>query len=141
MKDAISEVLETMFFMFVDFDGDCPGDHYSDCESFISLKNNKGRVDIAFKVREEFARMISANLLGLDELDVTQEDMEDTMKEFANMVGGNYKARFDVNNQWELGIPQFRNLTGTSGDPADAGLLFFCFGRSMGKVEWWNRAC
>ncbi len=135
MKDAISEVLETMFFVFVDFNGDSSEAQLAECESSISLYNSRERVDISFKAREEFARLISANLLGLDESDVGSDDLEDTMKEFANMVGGNYKARIDVRNQWDLGIPQFRLLGGQS-DLGGSGLVFSCYGRSMGEVDW-----
>lgn len=135
MKDAISEVLETMFFVFVDFSGDSSEVPPAECESSISLYNNRERVDISFKAREEFARLISANLLGLDENDVESDDLEDTMKEFANMVGGNYKARIDARNRWDLGIPRFRLLRGQT-DLNGTGLVFSCYGRSMGEVDW-----
>lgn len=135
MKDAISEVLETMFFVFVDFDEGLAVRQLGECESLVSLVNGEGTVDISLTASREFARMISANMLGVEEQEITSEDLEDTMKEFANMVGGNYKARVDINNQWELGIPRFRehgNAAGSSG----SGLVFSCYGRPMGEVNW-----
>lgn len=135
MKDAISEVLETMFFVFVDFDDGLTVRQLGECESRVSLVNGEGALDIFLMTSREFARMISANMLGVEEQEVTSEDLEDTMKEFANMVGGNYKARVDINNQWELGIPRFRQLDNAEGS-SGSGLVFSCYGRPMGEVGW-----
>jgi len=57
------------------------------------------------------------------------------MKEFANMVGGNFKVRIDSSNQWELGIPHFRLLAAAEGS-SGSGVVFSCFGRPMGEVIW-----
>jgi CheY-specific phosphatase CheX len=135
MKDAISEVLETMFFVYVDFGGDLSSKQFGDCESLVSLFNDAERVDISLRTSEEFARMISANLLGVEEGEVSQDDLEDTMKEFANMVGGNFKARIDSQNHWELGIPRFMTLTGLE-CVCRSGLVFSCYGKPMGEVNW-----
>ena len=135
MKDAISEVLETMFFVFVDFDDGLAVRQLGECESQISLSGGEGSVDISLMASQEFARMISANLLGVEENEVTSDDLEDTMKEFANMVGGNFKVRIDSSNQWELGIPHFRLLAAAEGS-SGSGVVFSCFGRPMGEVTW-----
>lgn len=135
MKDAISEVLETMFFVFVEFDEGLAIRQLGECESGISLLGSEGAVDISLMASHEFARMISANLLGVEENDVTSLDLEDTMKELANMVGGCFKARVDSDNRWELGLPRFRLLSAAKGS-SGAGVVFSCYGRPMGEVTW-----
>lgn len=135
MKDAISEVLETMFYVSVDFGEDLLRGEACDCESLIALYNEVQNVEISFKTREEFARMLSANLLGVDENEVSSDDLEDTMKEFTNMVTGSYKSRIDMDNEWELGIPRIK-MTPRRKDSSIAGLVFSCYGKPMGKVTW-----
>ena len=56
------------------------------------------------KWSDSFAKLITANLLGMDEGEVTPDDIEDTMKELANMVVGNYQSRLGTGT-WELGFP------------------------------------
>ncbi len=48
--------------------------------------------------------MVTANFLGVGQEEVTVEEMGDTLKELANMVGGDCLARLPTNS-WELGIP------------------------------------
>ena len=52
------------------------------------LTESDGRIVISLQVSEEFARMITANFLGIGEDQVKDDDIEDSMKELANMVGG-----------------------------------------------------
>lgn len=133
MRAAISEVLETMFFSLAEFDhGPGPAPAYEFVAS-ISLFNEERRMDIQFKLKAAFARMITANLLGLDEDDVAMEDLEDTLKELTNMVGGNYQARL-TDAAWRLGIPRLeRPEQGATACASD--LVFSCFGEPAGALE------
>ncbi len=104
MKDVISEVIETMFFSVVEFQ-DCERvDRSFDFESEIELRNHDGRMVISMQLSEEFARMITAGFLGIEEHQVKDEDLLDTIKELTNIVGGGYHARID-DVGWQLGIP------------------------------------
>ena len=105
LKDVISEVLETMFFSMVEFQECGPADRSFDYESEIELLNHDGRMVISLRVSEEFARMITASFLGIEENQVKDDDLVDSLKELANMVGGGYHAQIDDVGR-QLGIPR-----------------------------------
>ena len=92
LKDVISEVLETMFFAMVDFE-ECGPVQSFDYESEIHLLNHKGSIAITLRVSKEFATMLTADFLGIEEHQVNDDDLEDSLKELANMVGGGYHAQ------------------------------------------------
>jgi CheY-specific phosphatase CheX len=127
LKDVISDVLETMFFSMVEF-GDCgPADGGFDFGSEIQLLNHTGRTAISLRVSEIFARMITANFLGIEESQVTDDDLSDSLKELANMVGGGYHARIKEAG-WRLGMPKVWKIDPGSVDTTQlAGELDFGF--------------
>jgi CheY-specific phosphatase CheX len=134
MKDAISEVLETMFFTSVDFENEDPAAPVCHHQSSISLHGGGRRFDIGIEVSESFARLITANLLGMDEGSVTADDIEDTMKELANMVVGNFQSRL-ASGSWELGIPRTGHPEGRAGKPQES-LLFGFLGEPSGVLRF-----
>jgi len=95
LKEVISEVLETMFYAMVEFEQSATGNHPFDFESEILLTNSDGKIVISLQVSEEFARMTTADFLGIGQDQIKDDDIEDSMKELANMVGGLYHARID----------------------------------------------
>jgi len=127
LKHVISDVLETMFFSMVEF-GECgQGDQCFDYGSEIHLLTHSGRTAISLRVSEEFARMITANFLGVEENQVNDDDMEDSLKELANMVAGGYHARVKEAG-WRLGIPRVWKIGPESMDAAQrAAELGFAF--------------
>ena len=135
MKDAISEVLETMFFVVVEFEGDTPSTTEAfSCQSRIRLFGKAATsTDLIFRITEGFARTLTANFLGKPEDEVLMADMEDTLKETANMVGGNFISR-KIDGKWRLGIPYF--VSGMD-EPINyhglKTLLFYC-GELVGEV-------
>ncbi|MFZ0943331.1 MAG: chemotaxis protein CheX [Syntrophobacteraceae bacterium] len=109
LKDVISEILETMFFAMVEFKDCGREDRCFDYESEIELQNHEGRIAISLQLSEEFSRMITAGFLGIEENQVKDEDLRDSMKELVNMIGGGYLARIK-DAAWKLGIPRFRKI-------------------------------
>ena len=105
LKDVISEILETMFFAMVEFQDCGRGDRCFDYESEIELQNHEGRIAISLQLSEGFARMITAGFLGIEENQVKDEDLRDSVKELVNMIGGGYHARIN-DAAWKLGIPR-----------------------------------
>lgn len=136
LKDVISEVLETMFFAFVDFEDGDSGAESFDYESRICLFNHTGRMEISLNISGGFARMITANLLGINEDQVGEEDIQDSLKELTNMVGGGYHVRAS-NTDYELGIPSAWKVADR--ERADIpnnekGMYFGCFGEPVGSA-------
>jgi hypothetical protein len=98
-----------MFFAMVEFKDCGREDRCFDYESEIELQNHEGRIAISLQLSEEFTRMITAGFLGVEENQVKDEDLLDSMKELVNMIGGGYSARIN-DAAWKLGIPRFRKI-------------------------------
>lgn len=134
MKDAISEVFETMFFVMVDFPADALEIEKDWCESRIGLYREKVRQqEIAFRFHKDFARMLTANLLSKREDGVAEDELEDAMKELANMVGGSYLSRLHQ-DAWELGIPHLLS-PGKETDEGLRQLSVSYFGAPAGEIR------
>lgn len=134
MKSAISEVLETMFFVLIDFVAQRSTSPVYRYGSKIQLMNDLGRVEVCFRVTESFARMVTATFLSKQEDEVIPEEIEDVMKELANMVGGNYMSRIQ-NEGWNLGIPQFEQCEEELEGLPSGMPLSYC-GENAGVVDF-----
>ena len=132
MKDAISDVMEKMFFSLMDFEEMPAAGTTHEHASSIALTCGNRRIIFSFLLLDGFARSITANLLGLDESEVTGEEIEDTMRETANMIGGDFQARLGA-EPWQLEIPQNVPGEGTIRE-TDDGLSFGTFGDHAGVV-------
>jgi hypothetical protein len=136
LKDVISEVLETMFFAMVDFEDGDSGEGAFDYESRICLFNHAGRMEISLNVSSGFARMITANFLGINEDQVGEDDIQDSLKELTNMVGGGYHVRTS-NTDYELGIPKAWKIADSEcaeNREEETGMHFGCFGEPVGSA-------
>jgi hypothetical protein len=109
MKDAISNVLGTMFFLVPAFAESENSRGFSQgpffLESRITIGGDGQRLRLCFKATRAFASITTANFLGVGQEEVTTEEMEDTLKELANMVGGDCLSRLPTGGNWDLGIP------------------------------------
>lgn len=110
MKQAISNVLELMFFMSIqiDEDGMVSEDWPAEGQAFIGARLDfcgpvSGAVNLLVPVA--LAREITANFLGLDEGEVTADQDRDTVKEALNMVGGHMLSLTETPAEYRLGIP------------------------------------
>lgn len=132
LMDAIFEVMETMFFLPVQFsDGtNAPGPWLSGesgvQEATIEFEGARsGRVFLL--VPENALKEMAANLLGLDEEDVSGEQVKDTLKEAINMVTGRMLSMVDRDGQCRLRIPRFGGLWKPAELEKSPGHGFFLF--------------
>jgi hypothetical protein len=113
MRGAISSVLETMFFTAASFEEGVkrsPGQVMPYCcESSIEIIGEEQSFKMFWLATDRFARMITANFLGVSEDQVQASEMGDTMKELANMVAGEFVVR-NGQREWRLGLPCFTHL-------------------------------
>jgi hypothetical protein len=126
-----------MFFAVVEFEEGPPGDTPFDFESEIVLVNSDEKIVISLRVSEEFARMVTADFLGIGQDQAKNDDVEDTVKELTNMVGGLYHAKLN-NAKWELGIPRVCKIDPGAPDDMDknhAGLDFGFLGQPAGSAH------
>jgi hypothetical protein len=74
-------------------------------ESSITMASESQNLRLLFRATKGFVSLITANFLGVEQEEVAEDEMEDTLKELANMVGGDCLARLPANS-WKLGIPE-----------------------------------
>jgi CheY-specific phosphatase CheX len=117
MKDAISKVLETMFFataLFEDADEPKTGEDLPyQYESRINIHGDRKVITLFCLSSDRFARMITADFLGVKEDQLSLQEIEDAMKELANMVAGELASRLGE-ELWRLSIPAFEEMKGAA---------------------------
>ncbi|MCU0596221.1 MAG: chemotaxis protein CheX [Desulfobacterota bacterium] len=112
LKEAISRVMETMFFMPVQFgDGTHSLGEWFSREptvrealiDFQGARSGRGFLLVPVQGLKEMA----ANFLGLREAEVDEEQMQDTLREAVNMMMGQMLSLWDRKGGCALGIPRF----------------------------------
>lgn len=129
--ETLSEVFETMYFTFLEplFEVPPPEEiSVSDAyyEATIAFQGEKsGR--IRFYLPARLARGITVNFLGVDEVDVNESQVLDTVKETANMAVGSLLGRIDPGGTMKLGLPQSQVAADFSAEAlrAQPGLFLF----------------
>ena len=116
MKTSISEVLETMFFLPIDFsDATGMSDLWNapDEDLAVARINFSGPLSghFIFVVPFGLALSTTAAFLGEDEESVSRDHAHDTVKEIANMVAGNTFSHYDNQAVFDLGIPELLPFT------------------------------
>lgn len=111
LKQAISNVLDTMFFLPVQII-----EESSFWDNWSQQKLPLWHVAVGFSgpVKGSFfllvpaglAQEITANFLGLDEAEVAPSQESDTIKEALNMIGGYVLSQVDQADEFQIGIPK-----------------------------------
>ncbi len=119
LRQAISSVLETMFFMPVQItDEGGFGDKWSQQNTKLwhAVVRFSGPANGSFflLVPASLAQEITANFLGLDETEVEPGQESDTVKEALNMIGGFVLSQVQKADEYQIGIPEI-----VSENPAD----------------------
>jgi len=108
LGSAIEEVFDTMVLRdFVEEPGlDVPailGDKA--CVMTVELFGSSW-ARIVLRIRSELARDVGSNILGVDEAEMSEDDVEDAACELLNMIAGACKRRLaDAGSSYELGVP------------------------------------
>ena len=111
LREAISNVLETMFFQPVQIvDYDCTLlEWFSQNQSLLGATLNfdgplSGSLYLLIPGR--MTDEITANFLGLSGERINEEQKRDSVKEALNMIGGRMFSFFDRKSVFKLGIPK-----------------------------------
>lgn len=112
LMDSIFDVLENMFFM--------PVEASSQELTLREWLKNQGTIVGAslnfsgalngrfyFLIPEREATSACASFLGIEEGQVSEEQLRDTIKEMLNMIGGRTLSREDPGGNFRLGIPEY----------------------------------
>ena len=117
MKQAISNVLELMFFLPIQFTkNECPVSEWliQDQVYTGATLGFTGLVSGSYYllIPAVMAKEITANFLGLSEEEVNEAQESDTVKEALNMIGGHMLSLVDKPDGYQLGIPEIISEAG-----------------------------
>jgi CheY-specific phosphatase CheX len=132
MMAAIFDVVEQMFYVFLE----PVGDEYSEyaMEAAIQFTGDL-RGEMSILVSDGLAKSMVHNLLGLETGQMTKEDIEDCIKEVANMICGNFLGRLDQTRVFDLSVPSFSQPPRKIIAESDSCRLYFdSDGESFGAV-------
>ena len=105
MEISIFEVFEKMFFIFLEHSSD--GNNHYDYEASITFSGTV-RGEIRLFVSHRVARAMVVNMLGIEEGEITEKDIEDCSKEAVNMICGNLLGKLNNHEEtFELAIPLY----------------------------------
>ena len=112
MKNSISEVLETMFFLSLDFfhnDADIRELWTMGKDQIVAAKLNfSGPLSgyAIFCIPKKSALSITADFMGKDEQEISDDQINGTVKEIINMIIGNTFSMYDPYVVFDLGVPE-----------------------------------
>jgi len=127
MKNSISEVLETMFFLPLDFPGSDMWDlsNLDKEDTMVSRLSFTGPFDgyFIFFIPKEPASSLTADFLGKDIESISRDHVTDTVKETLNMLAGNTFRNYDDLAVFDLGFPELIDLDDIRGDDSGEEVL------------------
>lgn len=107
IKTAAEEVFDTMLSMSVKVENDSQRVDINGLR-YVGTVSVAGKImgNLNFHVGQDFARLITAEMLGSEPEEVETDELEDVIGELSNMVGGNVKSRLcDEDFSCQLSIP------------------------------------
>ncbi|MEW6667454.1 MAG: chemotaxis protein CheX [Thermodesulfobacteriota bacterium] len=125
MKRSISEVLETMFFLPLEFpegQGREPEGKEGNGSLLVTKLSFHGPFsgDFLFFIPEDLTLSLTAGFLGVEEAKVTRAHVTDMVKEIVNMIAGNTFSILDDKAVFDLTIPEILDSRGP--EPGEAGV-------------------
>jgi CheY-specific phosphatase CheX len=102
--ESASEVLETMFFAGVTEEDSQPAGNALISAELTFQGNPSGRFGI--QIAHSTGRVIAASFLGLDETEVSGEQIVEVVCELTNMICGSVLSRVEAGARFELMHPE-----------------------------------
>ncbi|MGC8719164.1 MAG: chemotaxis protein CheX [Thermodesulforhabdaceae bacterium] len=134
-KEAISNILEKMFYTIIEFESSGDSSDWENAKkitSHIKLSGKEGSVIIIITISEPSAFQLAADFTGVVVEKVKMADVEDCLKELANMVGG-YCINV-VKGQYSLGLPEIGYPPEVDVPDKCASFPMFVLGEKWGEV-------
>ena len=132
LNESAIEVFGTMYFTPIELLEEIPPKEKWQLESTY-IRTAIGysgplQAQMQFFFPRSLAKSIAEGFLGLDDSELTEAQIVDTMREAANMIIGNFLGKLDPNGDCTLGIPEAEAVTDFSPETAGHGkesLAFF----------------
>lgn len=147
LKDSISEVFNTMFFLVPVGEPGLAGEVAEQpaegwYEGSLAVKRDDDLVTFHIWAQSGLARALAANILSSEPEDLSLADVLDAYKEMLNMVAGNVLTAVDADGQWRMGLPGSTRLgEGVMGQrlgQAGDALYFDVEGRTLVAALAWQ---
>jgi len=112
LRAATFEVLETMFFLFPESleEGEKLRSRGPFLRSSVTISGPQS-LRIGLQVPQNLARTMAANFLGATEVEISQMEMEDILKETTNMLAGSFLSKLEASAAFQLQTPQVQWLS------------------------------
>jgi CheY-specific phosphatase CheX len=114
LTKAIFEVFEKMFFVFAEPLRETGAAHYRVRANIRFSGPMEGAMQIS--MNPGLAKLMAANMLNLQDDELTEPVIADCVKESINMICGNFVRKVDPERVVQLSIPVFELISDRSGD-------------------------
>lgn len=145
LNSAAIEVFGTMYFTPVELLEELPAIEEWHLEKMYIKTciefNGPQCARLHFYFPMSLATNIAAGFLGLDEDQLTENDIVDTMRESANMIVGNFLGRLDPDGACALGIPQAEIISDFSSESAGGARDLLVFLSDFGFIWTFFETC
>ena len=107
LKAVTFEVLETMYYLFPETleEGEVVPARGPFLRSWVNIVGPQS-FRIGLLVPQSLARKMAANFLGTNEEEFSQPELEDILKETANMMAGAFLSKMDASGAFKLQTPE-----------------------------------
>ncbi len=133
LTNVISEVLETMFFVFLEPQSGDLSESVDFVGAKVIIKGPDSDCAIEFLAQIGLLQQVAADFLGLDQENASLEQCQDVLKEIGNMVAGNLVNICDPEAVFKLGIPTFSGSSLTA-ERLDGCVEKFSYGTDDGVL-------
>ena len=134
LTTVISEVLETMFFVFLEPQSG-PLPQSSDfIGARVAVKDPDSGYELELLAQSKLLQQIASDFLGLDQETANLVQCQDVLKEIANMVAGNLVNICDPESRFELGIPKVSGAALMTAASLDDCVEKFIYGTDDGAL-------
>ncbi len=138
LRDAISSVLETMFFSSLEFVDKYQIEDWRGFERICACRLNfKGPLCgyLTVLTPDRTLGVLTADFMGLEKAQVTVEHLQGALSELANMITGDVFSRHDPEGVYQLELPRLITAPGEIPGPEKPGMVR-CHVRTLnGPVE------
>ncbi len=124
MMNAISEVMETMFFLPLEpVEGENVNDLLKADDLVLCGIGFKGTFSgsMYLLLRRPTLLEMTENFMGEDQDVLTQEHLEGTLKETLNMIAGNTFSKLDSHSSFALSLPEILEIS--EWEPPESSLM------------------
>lgn len=105
MMLSVFEVFEKMYYIFLETVDEHPSKEERRLVEIRFSGDLRGGMQAYYS--ETLARTMIENALGLDEKDVTEQILEDCLKEGLNMICGSFLQKYEQEKVLQLSIPSY----------------------------------